>query len=162
MKAAAHYKQHNENLINIKIHVVIREWYDFLCVKPFIDVRFVVQFLCEKQDEYTGLRLRVHRVVQMVRGGQWGIERSISLLDQSQGQVVVVAMFKVHRDSDGLSLAVHSGPSTPWDFRGHPTLTPLPCGPLSDYLTIEPATLETRDWVQPHQHRVKTTARHCT
>ncbi|TSO25222.1 hypothetical protein Baya_8845 [Bagarius yarrelli] len=64
----------------------------------------------------------------MVRDGQLGIKRSISLADQSQGQVAVVAMFKVQRDSDGLSLAVHSGPSNHWDFRGHLTLiTPLWC-----------------------------------
>lgn len=45
---------------------------------------------------------RVCVVVQMVRGGQWGIERSSTLADQSQGQVAVVAMFKVQRDSVGL------------------------------------------------------------
>ncbi len=46
-------------------------------------------------------------VVQMVRGGQWGIERSSTLADQSQGQVAVVAMFKVHRDSRGHQMASH-------------------------------------------------------
>lgn len=82
-------------------------------MKPFFDGCFVVHLCVRKHDEYTGLGLGEHSVVQMVRGGQWGIQRSISLVDQSQGQVVVVAMFKVHGDSDGLSLAVHSGPSTP-------------------------------------------------
>ncbi|GAA6071340.1 uncharacterized [Tachysurus ichikawai] len=98
----------------------------------------------------------------MVRGGQWGIERSISLADQSQGQVAVVAMFKVHGDSDGLSLAVHSGPSNPWDFRGHPTLILLPFGPLSDYSTKELPKQESRAWVQPHRHKVTTPVTHCT
>lgn len=47
----------------------------------FIGVRSGAHLCVRKHDEYTGLTLRVHSVVQMVRAGQWGIPRSISLAD---------------------------------------------------------------------------------
>lgn len=103
-------------------------------------------------------RLSLWSDIQMVMAGQWGIERSISLADQSQGQVAMVAMFKVHGELKGIAVWLRwpliSSPLRPrlqWDFKGRPIIL-LPFSPLSGS-TIELSEERTTAWMQHHGHR---------